>query len=761
MQKNLVFFSAGDDSADSYLWETNGTVAGTLVVSIGAYDEPSNGNPTLLFSPSNFVSLNGNVLFAASSDSQSFTQGNRSLWVTDGSASGTVPLLPTGAASPSGSGAGFNPLDLTPINSKVVFVGTDTSANVSIWATDGTSAGTVELSSINLNPQYLAAVTVGAKNLVFFSGSDGLGDVALWETDGTVAGTTEISYGHNGPVTSPAPYLFNPEDFVSLNGNVLFSAAVDPQANSANRGLWLTDGSFGGTVELFPNGASANGLNPSNLTQINGEVVFDGTDAAGHVGLWATNGASAGTSEISGSWGMNPSDFTLLNGKLLFNGIDDVGFSGGVTHGLWETDGTQFGTSELYVSGAGEYGLNPTDITAVNGKAFFNGVDAAGHNELWVTDGAANDGVATGTVELSPSGASASGLDPFNITQINGGVVFDGTDAYGDVRLWVSNGTSTGTMELAAGQPDNPQYLSAVTLEVGTTDDFTGSGTSDILFRNDATGDTGFYAMSNGVNAGWHDVGASSTAYSVVGVGDFFHTGTEDILYRSGATGDTGFYEISNGVNTGWHDVGASSTAYSVVGVGDFTASGTDDILYRNSSTGDTGFYQIVNGVNTGWHDVGASSTAYSVVGIGDFDDDGTSDILYRNNATGDTGFYDIVNGVNTGWVDVGASSTAYNVVGVGDFMGNGTQDILYRDNVNGDTGFYTRNGFAIEWHDIGASSTAYSVVGTGDYLGSGTADVMFRNNTTGDTGFYNIVNGINTGWHDVGPSSSAYHVVN
>ena len=284
---------------------------------------------------------------------------------------------------------------------------------------------------------------------------------------------------------------------------------------------------------------------------------------------------------------------------------------------------------------------------------------------------------------------------------------------------------------------------------------------SDILFRNDATGDTGFYQISNGANVGWQDIGASSTAYRVVGIGDFNGDGISDILYRSNATGDTGFYAISNGANAGWHDVGASSTAYTVVGVGDFFNSGTDDVLYRNNTTGDTGFYEIVNGVNTGWHDVGASSTAYTVVGVGSFLGNDTDDILYRNNTTGDTGFYAVINGVNTGWQDIGTSSTAYSVVGVGDFLGNGTDDVLYRNSATGDTGFYEIvNGVNTGWVDVGASSTAYSVVATGDYLGTGTDDILFRNGSTGDTGFYAIVNGVNTGWHDVGASSTAYHVV-
>jgi hypothetical protein len=295
----------------------------------------------------------------------------------------------------------------------------------------------------------------------------------------------------------------------------------------------------------------------------------------------------------------------------------------------------------------------------------------------------------------------------------------------------------------------------------GAPDDFTGSGISDILFRNDTTGDTGFYQMSNDANAGWRDVGASSTAYSAVGTGDFYGGGTDDILFRNNVTGDTGFYNMSNGANAGWVDVGPSSAAYTVVRVGDFTGNGTDDILFRNNATGDTGFYQMSNGVNTGWHDVGGSSTAYSAVGVGDFTGNGTDDILFRNNSTGDTGFFAIVNGVNTGWHDIGGSSTAYAVVGVGDFMGKGTSDILFRNNATGDTGFYAiGNGVNTGWHDVGASSPAYSVVAVGDYMGNGTSDILFRNNATGDTGFYAISNGVNTGWHDVGASSTAYKVV-
>jgi hypothetical protein len=47
--------------------------------------------------------------------------------------------------------------------------------------------------------------------------------------------------------------------------------------------------------------------------------------------------------------------------------------------------------------------------------------------------------------------------------------------------------------------------------------DYNGSGTSDILFRNNAAGDTGFYQMVNGANVGRVDVDASSTGTPVAG----------------------------------------------------------------------------------------------------------------------------------------------------------------------------------------------------------------------------------------------------
>jgi hypothetical protein len=297
-------------------------------------------------------------------------------------------------------------------------------------------------------------------------------------------------------------------------------------------------------------------------------------------------------------------------------------------------------------------------------------------------------------------------------------------------------------------------------LGIGTFGNFTGSGTSGILFSNQATGDTWLEVMSNGAFDGWQQIGGSDTSYAEVGVGDFYGTGTDDILFRNNSTGDTWIETISNGAFASWNQIGGSNTQYSVVGVGDFFGNGTDDILFRNKSTGDTWLDAISNGAFAGWQQIGGSDTSYSAVGVGDFFGNGTDDILFRNNSTGDTWIETISNGAFSGWQQIGGSDTHYSVAGVGDFFGNGLDDILFRNNTTGDTWVEAiSNGAFAGWNQIGGSDTSYSVVAVGDYFGNGTDDILFRNNSTGDTWFEAISNGASAGWNQIGGSNTSYTV--
>jgi aryl-phospho-beta-D-glucosidase BglC (GH1 family) len=290
--------------------------------------------------------------------------------------------------------------------------------------------------------------------------------------------------------------------------------------------------------------------------------------------------------------------------------------------------------------------------------------------------------------------------------------------------------------------------------------DFNADGVSDILFRNDSSGDTWFETMSGGSFNGWNQIGGSNTTYAAVGVGYFYGAGTSDPLFRNNATGDTWVETISSGTFAGWSQIGGSDTHYTVVGVGDFLGNATDDIFFRNNSTGDTWFEAVSNGAFNGWHQIGGSDTTYAAVGVGDFFGNGTDGILFRNNSTGDTWIEAISNGTFNRWLQIGGSDTHYSVVAVGDFFGNGTDDILFRNSSSGDTWIeQISSGASAGWQQVGGSDTHYAVVAIGDYFGNGTEDILFRNNSTGDTWFEAISSGASAGWNQIGGSNTGYTV--
>ena len=156
---------------------------------------------------------------------------------------------------------------------------------------------------------------------------DAAGNNGLWVTNGTAAGTCELTN-----ISGADPGGLNPSGLTVFNNEVLFSGYDAPPNNSFfdgdPMGFWVTNGTAAGTYELTNiSGANSVGLHPIFLTVFNNEVLFNGFDAAGQRGLWVTNGTAAGTYEltnISGAWsgGIFPSGLTVFNNEVLFSGYD-------------------------------------------------------------------------------------------------------------------------------------------------------------------------------------------------------------------------------------------------------------------------------------------------------------------------------------------------------------------------------------------------------------------------------------------------------
>jgi uncharacterized delta-60 repeat protein len=177
-----VVFSVDDGVTGRELWATDGTVEGTGLV------KNINEGAGMSSSPKDIVALgNGKAVFNASGDLGSGSE----LWITDGTAEGTVMLKEMVA----GTGNG-NPLDMTALgNGKVVFSANAAGKGRELWVTDGTEAGTQLL--VDLVPGGTGSrpdqITYMGNGVAVFRALDVTGvGLDLWSTDGTIAGTQLI-----------------------------------------------------------------------------------------------------------------------------------------------------------------------------------------------------------------------------------------------------------------------------------------------------------------------------------------------------------------------------------------------------------------------------------------------------------------------------------------------------------------------------------------------------------------------------------------
>src|ERR1700730_8746310 len=87
-----------------------------------------------------------------------------------------------------------------------------------LWVTDGTSAGTWEISVAGANPVgFQGGPVTPFGNKVLLLGSDANNQSALWITDGTSPGTSELAVtGFAAPVILGSEILFNGGFFGNL-----------------------------------------------------------------------------------------------------------------------------------------------------------------------------------------------------------------------------------------------------------------------------------------------------------------------------------------------------------------------------------------------------------------------------------------------------------------------------------------------------------------------------------------------------------------
>ncbi|MGB9368450.1 MAG: FG-GAP-like repeat-containing protein [Xanthobacteraceae bacterium] len=266
---------------------------------------------------------------------------------------------------------------------------------------------------------------------------------------------------------------------------------------------------------------------------------------------------------------------------------------------------------------------------------------------------------------------------------------------------------------------------------VAAVADFTGEGTSDILWQNVNTGAVDLWKMKHGAWAGSVDLGTHpGSGWQIAGAGDFNRDGTGDVFWFNPGSGQTDIWQLVNGQWAASVSPGSHPLGYQVAGIADFNRDGTSDVLWFNPSTGHVDEWNIVNGHWAGSNSIGAHpGSGWQVAGVGDFNNDGTGDVFWFNPASGATDIWLLQNGMWSASVSPGNHPTGYQVAGIGDFDGDGTSDVLWFNPATGNVDRWDiQNG---RWNgsaDLGAHpGTGWSIAGVGDFNGSLMSDVLWH----------------------------------
>lgn len=338
------------------LWRSDGTMSGTHPVI------PLNAQWRIL-GVDGLTNVNGALFFTG------WSGGEQALWRSDGTGVGTHSIRQLFADK------------LTAVGNRLYMVATDSSNGTELWMSDGTPNGTVLVKDISPGPNgsFPQELTDVAGTL-FFSAEDPLHGRELWRTDGTEAGTIRL---YDASVDGDATVSADPRVLRNVNG-VLFYSASDGDTRYNNRELWRSDGTEIGTRRIREIRAGAYGSYPLPLINAGGILYFTADDGPSGRELWRSDGTAAGTVPVKNfaiglRLGSRIGKSAEVDGWVYFDLEAPLS-----EQGLWRTDGTEEGTT--FVRSFAPVFLNGgsvTYMTNVNGTLYFRADDGVHGLELF------------------------------------------------------------------------------------------------------------------------------------------------------------------------------------------------------------------------------------------------------------------------------------------------------------------------------------------------------------------------------------------
>ena len=366
------------------------------------------------------------------------------LWVTDGTAAGTRQLLDIAVGSGADVGGTFTFSVGSPWG-------------VSLWRSNGTSAGTAFVSPIGSDPFSNGGparlTTAGGR--LYFLFDDGIHGYEPWTSDGTEAGTKLLKDVTPGPTGTFSAGSTSYASLVGAGGLLFFAC---PAYSTPGCGLWRSDGTEAGTFQVADLSTISSPVNE------NGTLFFAASDGTHGAELWKSDGTAVGTvlvrDIVPGASGSAPSNLVSHGGALYFR----LGSNGPI----WKSDGTEAGTGLVH----SQQGSGPL---VSSGDRLFS----ASGSQLW-----ASDGSEPGTILVRDFGA------PFSLSTaatVPGALLLWVDRGVDGLELWRSDGTPAGTTLVKTVEPGNADASAGLSVSIPGAAVFLLWGTPSPLWRSDGT----------------------------------------------------------------------------------------------------------------------------------------------------------------------------------------------------------------------------------------------------------------------------------
>lgn len=388
--------------------------------------------------PNSFFEYNGRLFFAATQS------GVRSIFATDGTNAGTVLIR---LNDPNTGEVLWNPnatIGFNIFNSELYFDFKSASSGFAYIGkvANASNAATEVLSLTNLvssnNSRFIGATKIGDKvifNPIATNNTDGIEPYYL---DLTMPLNSGVLKNINPGIATNS----NPSNFTFFDSSIFFSA-FDPTNGTE---IWKTDGTNAGTLLFLDLATGVSDSDPNQFNEIlptgslSTVLSFVASRSSQGRELYKSNGTLGNVSiikDINPFGDSNPTSVTKIDGLLYFA-------ANNVTNGeeIWVSDGVTAGTvmiKDINTTGSSF----PRLFTKVSSSVFFVADDGVNGNELWKTDG-----TNAGTVLVKDITVGVSSTTFYEAVSYSNNLYFTISDGGGGKHLWKSDGTASGTIQI-------------------------------------------------------------------------------------------------------------------------------------------------------------------------------------------------------------------------------------------------------------------------------------------------------------------------